>query len=222
MGTWSARRLAGLGAFAVVVLWVVGFFLAGKPPKFAAEPIKVAAYFHDHHKQTLIASVMVAIGIAIYIAVLAQLRVELRGAGQRTFASIVGLAASSSAAVFAIGDALYGTMGQAAAFPGGDPGLLRALYQLDQFADVPMYWLVLVVVVSVSISSTRDAYPRWTLWPNALFGILIVLGGISVKADGVFAAGTGLFASLAFIAALAFLLEIGLVLWSAKDRQITA
>src|SRR6266849_6483446 len=99
MGGWSARRLAALGSVTVVVLWVVGFFLAGKPPRFAAEPIKVAGYFHNHHKQTLIASVLVAIGIAIYLAVMAQLRVELRGAGQRTFASIVGLGASASAAV---------------------------------------------------------------------------------------------------------------------------
>ena len=53
-----------------------------------------------------------------------------------------------------------------------------------------------------------------------------MLGGISVKADGVFAAGTGLFASLAFIAGLAFLLEVGVVLWTAKDApkgaQMTA
>ncbi len=127
MGGLSARRLAALGSVAVVVLWVVGFFLAGKQPAFAAPPLAVAVYFHDHHKQVLIASVLVAIGIGIYLGVLAQLTVELSGAGRRTLATIVGFAAAASAAVFAIGDALYGTLGQAASFPHGDPGLLRAL-----------------------------------------------------------------------------------------------
>jgi hypothetical protein len=53
----------------------------------------------------------------------------------------------------------------------------------------------------------------------------VALGGICVKADGAFAAGTGPIANLAFGAALVFLLQVGLLLWSAGEAapaQITA
>jgi hypothetical protein len=219
MDAWPARRVAALGALAVVVLWVVGFFLAGKPPAFAASSDTVAAFFHDHHKQVLIASVLVAIGIAVYLFVLAQLRVELRGAGQRTCASIAGLGASASAAVFAIGDAIYGELAQATASHGGDAGLVQALYQLDQFAGVPMYWLVTVVLGAVFVAARRGAFPSWSVWLTGVLGVLVVLGGISVKATGVFAAGTGLFATLGFAAALVFLLEIAVLLWTLPERE---
>jgi len=218
MGGLSARRLAAVGAVGVVVLWVVGFFLAGSPPKFNDSPDKIALFFNDHHKAVLIASVMVAIGIAFYLGVMAQLTIELRGAGQRTLAAIVGLGAAASAGLFAIGDGLYGVLSQAAVEPGGDPGLLKALYQFDQFAGVPMYWLVLVVVIPVTIAASRGVFPGWSMWLNALIAVLLVLGGISVKASGAFAAGTGAFAQIAFLAAMVFLLELGALFWSSRAQ----
>jgi hypothetical protein len=218
MGAWSARQQAAVGAFAVVALWVIGFFIAGKPPKFADSPDKVAHFYATNHKQVLIAVILVAIGIALYIAVLAQLSLYLRGSGQRTLAAVVMLATASSAAVFAIGDALYGAIGQVVASPGADPALAAALYKLDQISGVPMYWLVLITVFSVTLAERRGLFPRWALPVNLLFMLLLVLGGISVRASGVFAAGTGLFATLAFGSALLFLVEIGVVLWGAKER----
>jgi hypothetical protein len=219
MAGLSARRLAAVGSVVVVALWAVGSFLSGRPPAFAASSPAVAGYFHAHHDKVLIASVLVAIGIAVYLGVLAQLRVELRGTGQRTFASILGLGASASAAVFAVGDALQGTLGQAASVPGRDPGVLRALYQLDQFTAVPEYWLVLVIVIPLTLAGALGAFPRWTAWASGALGVLIALGGISVKASGLFAAGTGLLAHIAFLAVLAFLLEAGVLLWTMADAD---
>ncbi len=82
MGGWSSRQ-AALGAFAVVILWLVGFFIAGTPPKFAAPPEQIVHYYVTHHHQVLVAVVLVAIGIVVYLAVLAQLSLLLRGAGER-------------------------------------------------------------------------------------------------------------------------------------------
>lgn len=222
MGGWSARRLAALGAVGVVVLWVVGFFISGTPPKFDDPPGKVALFFHDNHKQVLTAAVLVAIGLALYLGVMAQLAIELRGAGERTLAMIVALGAAASAGLFSTGDAIYGVLGQAAVAPGGDPALVAALYQLDQFAGVPMYWLTLTIVVSVAVAGTRGVFPRWSTWLNAVIAVLIVLGGISVKASGALAAGTGAFAMIGFLAALVFLLEIGVLLSTAKDKASPA
>jgi hypothetical protein len=223
MSGWSSRRLAAVGAWAVVALWIIGFFLAGKPPKFAGTPGSVVDYYANHHKQVLIASILVAIGLAVYVAVLAQLATYLRGAGQWSLAAAVLMGGAASAGLFAVGDALYGVIAQAVAQPGADPGLAKALYMLDQYAGVPMYWLSLVVIVAVAVAAARGVFPRWALWLTGLFAVLVALGGICVKASGALAAGTGPLANLAFGAALVFLLEVGVLLWGAGEpAQTTA
>jgi hypothetical protein len=220
----SARKLTGAGAFAVVVLWLVGFFLAGKPPKFAGTPASVVKYYADHHKQVLIAVILVAIGIAIYLAVFAQLAMHLRNAGQPALGAVVLVGAAASAGLFSVGDAIYGVIAQAVQQPGADPGLAKALYMLDQFAGIPMYWLSLLAILSVTIAAARGVFPGWAVWLTGLFAVLVALGGICVKASGAFAAGTGPIANLAFGAALVFLLEVGILLWGAKEpgAQTTA
>jgi hypothetical protein len=55
--------------------------------------------------------------------------------------------------------------------------------------------------------------------------VLIALGGISVRASGLLAAGTGFLANLAFAAAPVFLLEVGILLsrpGPAEVHQTTA
>jgi hypothetical protein len=215
----SSRQLAAIGAFGVVALWVIGFFLAGKPPKFDATSQKVVEYYANHHKQILIATIMVAAGIALYLTVLVQLTVYLRASGQWTLGALVIAAGAASAGLFAVGDGLYGVIAQAVASPGADPGVAKALYQLDQFAGVAMYWLILPILISVTIAAARGVFPRWSVWLSGLFALLVLLGGFCVKADGAFAAGTGPIANLAFGAALVFLLEVGLLLWGAADRE---
>src|SRR6476660_5743709 len=96
----SSRQLAAIGAFGVVALWIIGFFLAGKPPKFAGSPQSVVDYYANHHKQTLIAVVLVAAGLAIYLTVLVQLAAYLRAGGQWTLAAVVLAGGAASAGLF--------------------------------------------------------------------------------------------------------------------------
>jgi len=213
----SARQLAAIGAFGVVALWLIGFFLAGKPPKFDSTPESVVHYYASHHKQVLIATILVAIGLALYLTVLAQLASYLRAGGQWTLGVVVIAAGAASAGLFAVGDSVYGVITQAVTEPGADPGVAKALYMLDQFAGVVIYWLVLPIILSVTIAAARGLFPRWAVWLSGLFAVLVALGGIAVKADGALAAGTGPIANLAFGAALVFLLEVGLLLWGARD-----
>ena len=55
------------------------------------------------------------------------------------------------------------------------------------------------------------------MWVSGVLAVFVTLAGISVKASGAFAAGTGLVANLGFGAVLVFLLEVGALLWGAKD-----
>jgi hypothetical protein len=219
MGGMSGRRQAAVGAFAVVALWLIGFFLSGKPPRFGDPPEKVVDYYSSHHKQVLIAVILVGIGIAVFLLVISQLSLYLRGSGQRSLAPVVLVAGAAMMGLFAVGDALYGVIAQAVVVPGADPGLAKVLYMLDQFAGIPMYWISLLLFGSVMLAANRGVFPGWALWFSGLLAILAILGGLSVKADGVFAAGTGLFATLGFGAALLFLLEVGILLWTAPEPE---
>ena len=169
----SGRHLAAVGAFAVVALWVVGFFLAGKPPKFDDTSDQVVDYYADHHKQVLIAVVLVAIGLAIYLCVMSQLSLHLRGAGQRSLAPVILVGAAASAGLFAVGDALYGVIAQAVAEPGADPALAKALYQLDQFAGIPMYWLALLPIVLGGARGPPRRVPGWAAWLTWVLAVLV-------------------------------------------------
>ena len=133
-----------IGAFAVVALVVSGSSWRGSRRSSTATPQTGRRLLRDHHKQVLIAVVLVAIGLAIYL-VRPRLssRSYLRERGERSLAAVVLAGAAASAGLFAVGDALYGVIAQAVAVARRRPGLAKALYQLDQFAGIPMYWLVL-------------------------------------------------------------------------------
>ncbi len=113
---------------------------------------------------------------------------------------------------------MYGTVSAAVAQPGTDPRLAKALCELDQFAGIPMFWLVLPIIVSVAIAGARGLFPPWSVWLSGLFAVLVLPGGLCVKADGAFSP-TGVIANLAFAAAVVFLLEVGLLLWGASERE---
>jgi hypothetical protein len=220
----TERRWGALAAVATVVLWVVGFNLAGKPPKFDASAQSIAEYFYSNHKSVLIASVLVAIGIVFYLFAMAQLVVVLRDAGQVSLGAMVAVCAAASAGLLAVGDAIYGTLGQAVQDPEASAGTAKIAYQLDQFAGIPMYWIVTGIVFSVSAAILRGLFMRPALILNSVILILLVLGGLSVKGSGAFSS-TGWFAEVAFVAALVFLLEVALLLWrekAAADAQMTA
>ena len=161
-------------------------------------------------------------GILLYLFAMSQLRLLLRGAGYRSAATQVGLCAAASAGLFAVGDAIYGTIGQAVQDPEADPGVAKVAYQLGQFAGMPMYWIVIGIVFAVTVAILRGLFIRPAFILNSVILVFLILGGISVKASGVFAAGTGLFAQIAFGAALVFLVEIGILLWTAKDPEPAA
>ena len=80
-----------------------------------------------------------------------------------------------------------------------------------------MYWLALLPIVSVALAAHRGVFPAWAAWVTWVLAVIVALGGVSVKASGAFAAGTGPVATLAFGAALVFLLEVGVLLWTAKE-----
>lgn len=219
MGSWSARQLAALGAVAATVLFVVGFLLPGSPPKFNAEALKIIGFFHDNHKKVLVSTVIVEIGIAVSIGVVAQLAVLLRDAGQRAHAAVVGIAGAASLGALGVGYGLFGGLGQIATF-GQEAGVVAPLYRLIQFIQVAWFWTTLVMVLALALAAWKGAFPMWVAATNGVIAILLVLGGVSVKARGAFSAGTGAFCIIGSVAFLVWVVHLAVLFW--EKPQATA
>jgi len=217
MGPWSARQLATLGAVAATVLFVVGFLLPGAPPKFNADALKIISFFHDKHKKALISTVLVELGVAVTIGVVAQLAVLLRDAGHRAHAAVVGIAGAASLGALGVGVGLYGGLGQLATF-GPDARSIPPLYRLIQFIQVAWFWTTMVMVLAVALAAWKGAFPQWVAAANGVIAVLLALGGVSVKARGAFAAGTGSLAVIGSVAFLVWVLHLAFLFWEKPAR----
>ncbi len=211
-GTWSARQLAALGAVAATVLFLIGFLMPGTPPKFNADALKIVGFFHDKHRKVLIATVLIEAGVAIMIGVVAQLAVILRDAGHRAHAAVVGIAGAASLGAFGVGLGLYGGLAQIATF-GQEAGAVAPLYRLVQFIGVAWFWTTAVLVLAVALAAWKGAFPMWVATANGVIAVLLVLGGISVKARGVFAAGSGALSIIGSVAFLVWVLHLAVLFW---------
>jgi hypothetical protein len=212
MGPWSTRQLAALGAVAATVIFVIGFLLPGSPPKFNADALKVIGFFHDKHKKVLVSTVLVELGIAVTIGIVAQLAVLLRDAGHRSHAAVVGIAGAASLASLGVGLALYGGLGQLATFR-QEAGAVAPLYRLVLFTQVAWFWATFVMVVALALAAWKGAFPMWVAPVNGVIAVLLVLGGVSVKAKGVFSAGTGTFCVIGSVAFLVWVLHLAALFW---------
>src|SRR5579875_3801231 len=196
MGTWSDRQLAAIGAVVATVLFVVAFALFGSSPAFDAASGKIVAYFHDHHRRLLSAAVLGEAGVAVMIGVVARLAVVLRDGGHRALAAVTGIAGADSTGMLAVIFGLFAGFAQLATF-GPEAGAIAPLYRLTAFLQTGWFWVTLVLVACVAV--------------------LLLLGGISVKGEGVLEAGSGALAIVGSIAFLAWLLHLALLLWQPAE-----
>ena len=220
---WSERQVATVAALATVVLCIIGFLLPGSPPKFDAPGLKMVLFFQDNHKAVLIGTVLVEIGVALFLFVIAEIALAMGAIGQRTLAAVIGISGATTAGLLAAGAGLYGGLAQLAT--SSDRATLagvRPLYELDQFIQTAFFWTALVIVVSLAVAGLRGVLPSWTTPVNAIIGVLFVLGGISVKASGAFAAGTGALVMIASLAFFVMIVEFGVLLWRPAAATVPA
>ena len=140
--------------------------------------------------------------------------VESEAVAERDRARLAAVLAADAELELGAGVGLYGGLAQLAA--SSDRATLagvRPLYELDQFIQTAFFWTALVIVVSLAVAGLRGVLPSWTTPVNAIIGVLFVLGGISVKASGAFAAGTGALVMIASLAFFVMIVEFGVLLW---------
>ena len=146
------------------------------------------------------------------MGVIAQLAVLLRDAGHRAHAAVVGIAGAASLGALGVGAGLYGGLSQLSTF-GQESTAVPPLYRLIQFIGVAWSWTTLVLVLAVALAAWKGAFPMWVAAANGVIALLLLLGGLSVKGTGAFAAGTGAFAWISSVAFLVWVLHLGVLFW---------
>ena len=212
MTAWPARRQAAAAGVLFVVLLLIQAFSTGSPPKFDDPAAKVVGYYGDHHRAILITMILSGMGLVVFLWFATQLALILREAGQGVLTVAAFAGGVATVAVAAVGDAVNGAADQITD-NGGTPGLVRALYQMQLFVFGRFYWTSLIVAAALALAGWRGAMPRWNAYVCGLACVLLVLGGVSLKSAGAFAAG-GAMPLLGFLAFLAVVLSTSIALWT--------
>jgi hypothetical protein len=216
MSAWSARRIAGAGAIAFVALAVVAFLLAGESPAFDDDAQTMVDYFQDKHDRVLVSTILIGAALFVFIWVIGELCRMLGDAGYRELAWVSALGGAVTTTILAVCLALFGASAQIAV-TGGDPETIRSLFQVTSILQAFLGWSMLAIVIAIAVAALRGVFERWWAWVNAVIAVLLVLQGVSVQADGVFGAGSGLFSIAGFVAFLVFMLLAGYMLWRSAE-----
>lgn len=207
----TARKQAGAGAILGAILFVVGYLDAGSPPAVAATGTTVAAFFHDHHRAIQIGTILAGVGIMLVLWAFAQAALLLRDAGQRAASATFSIGGAVALAMLALAVGLYGAL--AIVSTTGNEGAASPIYELVQFASAQAAWPVLVMVLSLFAAARAGALPSWAVPLNGLLAVLVALGGLTVRSHGAFEAGTGAVALVGVVGLIAFVVEVGALLW---------
>jgi hypothetical protein len=194
MGSAVNQRQGAMCGIAAVVLLVVGNFIYGQPPKFAASAEKVTAFYQDHHRAMLIGMILTGVAIPLYVWFLAHLVLAIRG----SFGVAVALGGLLVAAAATTGDVLTATATHAAK-AGGDPQTIRFAFEASSIAYGRLLWGAVAVAVPLALAVRAGALRSWLAPVLYIQAALMLLGGLSLKSSGFFSP-TGGMAVIAFLA----------------------
>ena len=183
MGKWSAERLAAASGFVFVALYIVAFFVAGKPPTLSSSNAKVASYFVDHHRAGLVQAIALGLAVIAFIWFLGSLGAALRKAGEGRLASIAW-----GGGIVAAGLAMLATTINAALFMRvalESPAMAGGLYVLSVTAFTVIGFAIGAVALSTAIAVWRSkVFPGWYAIVCTVAGIVFVFGGGALVHSG--------------------------------------
>ena len=179
--SWEAWLLLAAG-LVFVVAWLAGLVLSSPAPGADDSVATIAAYYRAHGGTVMLATYLVdgvtAVALLVFAAALRSIfrRAESWG----TPLSAVLFAGGVAAATLSL---VQGTFNQVLAGSIGairDPGLIRALVQLDAGVDTfKMLPLALLVAAASVLVLQAHGHPRWLGWGGLALAPALVLGGWS-------------------------------------------
>jgi hypothetical protein len=217
MGSMLNQRNAAAGGILAMALLVVGNFMYGQPPKFAASGPTVTSFFHDHHKTVLVGILLTGLAVPLYVWFVAYLALAIRGA----LGAAVALGGLLVAACASTGDALPATLAHAAKLADPSSASIRLLYELSAIAYSRLFWAGLAVAIPVALAATAGGLKAWVRWVAWAQAALFFLGGLSLKSGGFFSP-TGGMALIGYLAFFVGTAAIAFALWQASPATASA
>jgi hypothetical protein len=217
MGSWSDHRKAAAGGILAMVLLVVGNFMTGQPPKFAADASTVVHFYSAHHRAILVGMILTGLAIPFYVWFVAHLALTIRGA----WGASIALGGLLVAACAATGDALMATGAKAVRAGGIDAHAIRLMYEISTIAYSRLFWAGIAVAVPVALAATAGALKPWVRWVAWAQVVLFLLGGIALKGAGFFSP-TGGMALIAYLAYFIGTAAIAFALWQTEAEPAPA
>lgn len=167
-------RWGGFAGIAYAVAAVVGYFLAGQPPRVDDSAGQIASYFADNQNQVLGQSLLLsfaAVCLVAFAAALAQALRERMPGSDVPWVVVTGVVLV--AALILTASAVFGTL----AFAEMSRPITTAMFTAGSLlmTVIGMAAALALTAASVGIVAS-EVFPRWIGWFAALCAVLQVIG----------------------------------------------
>jgi len=217
MRSLMSERHAAFSGIVAMVLLAIGSFITGTPPKFDASAASIHTFYADHYRTILIGMILTGFASVFFVWFAMHLAAHVRAAGQAGLGAVLGAGAIVVVAVAAIGDAL--NVGLAQMVRGGTAdGTVKSFYQLSFMTYGRFFWFALLIAIPIAVAAQRRALPSYLVLVGLVQCVLFVLGGVSLRSHGFFAAG-GTMVTIAFIG---FLAGTAITAWAVWQEELHA
>lgn len=211
MGAMNWERWARAAGAGFVILAVAAFLVGGEAPTVGDSTDDLISYYDGDRGKVLVSSLLFAFALLFFLWFAAAIANLLRERGEGRVAATV---IAGATAFVTLQLALTG-MAASLAYSiagGGDPGVLKALFDLqwvlDMFAALPAG--IFVLSSSVGFMRTR-AVPAWLCWAGVGLTALFLLRTTNWARDG-FWSPTGGYIFILIPAAMLWILVTSITL----------
>lgn len=218
MGAMNWERWARAAGAGFVILAVAAFVVGGEAPKVGDATDELISYYDGDRGQVLVSSMLFAFALLFFVWFAAAIANLLREGGEGRVGATVIAGATAFATLQLALTGIAASLAYSIA-SGGDPGVIKALFDLqwvlDIFAALPA--AVFVLASSVGFMRTR-ATPSWVSWAGVAVAALFLLRSTN-WARGGFWSLTGEYVFILIPAAMLWILATSVVLFRAAPQS---
>lgn len=221
MGAMNWERWARAGGVGFVILAAAAFIVGGEAPTVGDPTADLISYYDGDRGQVIVSSLLFAFALLLFLWFAAAIANLLRGSGEGRVAALVIAAATAFVTLQLALTGMAASLAYSIA-GGGDPGVVKALFDLqwvlDMFAALP----VAVFVLSSSVGLMRiRAVPSWLSWAGVALTALFLLRTTNWAREG-FWSPTGEYVFILIPAAMLWILVTSITLFRAASSSSEA
>ncbi|HEU5277818.1 MAG TPA: hypothetical protein VFU26_02830 [Gaiellaceae bacterium] len=204
MARWNWERLAASSGILFVVLFIVGFFIPGKPPSMSAGNTTWVHYILGNSREIKVGSILLGLALITFVWFAGSLAARLRDAGEPGLAAIAFGGAVVTAAVFAIGIAVQAAVAYRIASE--RPTLVKSFIELMTVALTIIRFPVAMTMSATAIAALRaGVFPQWYAPLSGLAALVVLVGAGALGQKGFYSPDGG-YTTISLIAFLAWTL----------------